>query len=81
MVEEQEYLSAADAARVLGITRQRVTALAHQGRLGRQVGFYYVFTREELEQYRQQPKSKGGRPKDNANLTMEHEAPVLASAY
>ena len=67
MEGEQEYLSAAEAARILGVTRQRVTALAHAGRLGRQVGYYYVFTREEVEQYRDQPKRKGGRPKDPAS--------------
>ncbi len=66
MEGEPEYLSAAEAARILGLTRQRVTALAHAGRLGRQVGHYYVFTREEVEQYRQQPKAKGGRPKEEA---------------
>ncbi len=66
-MEEDDLLTAAEAARVLGLTRQRVTALAHAGRMGRQIaGRYYVFTRAEIEAYREEPKSKGGRPKPEA---------------
>ncbi len=68
MSEDTELLTAAEAARLLGVTRQRMTALAHAGRLGRQIaGRYYVFTRAEVEAYKNEPKSKGGRPKEIAS--------------
>lgn len=55
-------LTGADAARELGITRQRITELAQAGRLGRQVaGRYWFFTREEIETYKNERKV--GRPK------------------
>lgn len=71
-------LTGADAARELGISRQRITELAKTGRLGTQVaGRYWFFTKEEIEAYKNDRKV--GRPKDDANLTMENEAPVLAA--
>ena len=82
MVEQEELITAGEAARIMGISRQRINELASSGRLGRQVaGRYWVFTRDEVEAYMTLPKSKGGRPKEDATLTMENETPVLASAY
>lgn len=80
-MENDDLLTSAEAARVLGITRQRMTVLAHSGRLGRQIANrYYVFTRAELEEYRQQPKNKGGRPKDELNAPMEYQTPQSLAA-
>jgi excisionase family DNA binding protein len=62
-----EEILAGEAAKILGVNRQRVNELARAGRLGHQVaGRYWVFTRTELEAYKALPKSKGGRPKPEA---------------
>ena len=60
-----EELTLADAARALGLSRQRLAVLAKEGRLGRQVaGRYWVFTPAEIAAYKPHVKaSKGGRPK------------------
>ena len=59
-----EEITAGEAARIAGVSRQRINQLAEAGRLGRQVaGRYWVFTRAEIEAYTAQPKRKGGRPK------------------
>lgn len=72
--ELDEMMTGADAARELGVTRQRVTELAQAGRLGRQVaGRYWFFTREEIEAYKNDRKV--GRPKTDLEVTMKHEAP------
>lgn len=63
MEEHEELLTAGDVARITGLSRQRINQLASEGKLGRQIaGRYWVFTREEAEQYKAAPKSKGGRP-------------------
>ncbi len=63
-----EELTAGEAAVILGVNRQRVNELARAGRIGRQVaGRYWVFTRAELEAFKNAPKSKGGRPKEIAS--------------
>ena len=65
---EGDLMTTHEAAAVLGVSRQRVLELAKAGRLGRRVeGLmpYYVFTREEVEQYKASPR-KGGRPKEEA---------------
>lgn len=65
--EEEDLMTAADAARELGVSRQRMTELANLGRLGRRVaGRYWVFTRKEIEDYKRQRKV--GRPRRD-NLT------------
>ena len=62
-----EELTAGEAAEILGVNRQRINQLAKAGRLGRQIaGRYWVFTRAEIEAFKNQPKSKGGRPKAHA---------------
>ncbi len=62
-----EEITAGEAARIAGVSRQRINQLAEAGRIGRQVaGRYWVFTRAEIEAFKAQPKSKGGRPKSNA---------------
>jgi hypothetical protein len=77
--ELDDMLTGADAARELGVTRQRVTELAQAGRIGRQVaGRYWFFTREEIEAYKNDRKV--GRPKSEIELTMKHEAPEYRAA-
>ena len=62
-----EELTAGEVAEILGVNRQRVNQLAKAGRIGRQIaGRYWVLTRAEIEAFKHQPKSKGGRPKEEA---------------
>ncbi len=64
-----EEMISADAARYLGVTRERVSALVREGRLiGRIVaGRVRIFTKSELDAYRAQAATnKGGRPKEEA---------------
>ncbi len=65
----QDEMIAADAARYLGVSSERVSALVREKRLvGRIVaGRVRVFTRAELDAYRAQASSnKGGRPRKAA---------------
>lgn len=72
-----DELAVQEAARELGISRQRLTVIAEQGRLGRKVaGRYWIFTRAELEAFRPNIQGKAGRPKEDANLTMENRSPA-----
>lgn len=67
---EQDEMIAADAARYLGVTPERISALVRKGRLvGRVVaGRVRVFTRSELDTYRTQAvTNKGGRPKKRSD--------------
>ena len=65
MEHEQEYLSAVQAAKYVGVNRQRIYFLATEGRLGRQIGGFWLFTRSELDAFKQERAKhpKGGRPK------------------
>ncbi len=66
----KDLMTTHEAAAELGISRQRVLELAKAGRLGKKVeGLvpYYVFTREEVEQYKNSPR-RGGRPKEEAGM-------------
>lgn len=75
MEEQEDLITAGEAARIAGVTRQRINELASMGRLGRQIaGRYWVFTRAEVEAYKAAPKSKGGRPK-NDGLLMKISSP------
>ncbi len=63
-----EYLNAVQAAEYLGVSKQRISELTQAGRIGRRIAGHPVYTRQELDEYRSQPKDKGGRPKkDRAN--------------
>ncbi len=69
IVQEQEEMIAADAARYLGVSPERISALVRSGRLvGRMIaGRVRVFTHAELDAYRAQAATnKGGRPKEPA---------------
>jgi hypothetical protein len=81
MAEEQ--LSAAEAAKYLGMTRQALTAAAERGDVGRKVDvigrnppYVYRFTRSELDQWVTRSGRKSGRPK-NYNLI---PTPVIRAA-
>ncbi len=68
-IDVDDLMSAVEAAAYLGMTPARVYALSKQGRLGRRIGGYWLYTREELDAYKATPKSKGGRPKAVAGVT------------
>ena len=61
-MSNQELLSTQQAAEYLGVTRQAVHALAQRGEVGRQVGRAWVFTKSELDTWRDKPRPLGGRP-------------------
>ena len=67
---QQEFLSASEAAEYLGLSRQRIHYLTLSGRMGRRIGGFWVFTREELDRFNEErakrPKGGGSRPKENA---------------
>ncbi len=65
-MNEDQYLNAVQAAEYLGVKRQRIYQLADEGLIGRKIAGYLVFTRQELDEYRSQPKDKGGRPKKDS---------------
>ncbi len=73
---DEELLTGAEAARYLRVSRARINLLAQQGRLGRQIaGRFWVFTRAELDAYREQAaNNKGGRGKSSAVIP----SPVIA---
>jgi len=78
MGRQDQLLTLTDAARELGLSRQRLALIAKEGRIGSQIaGRYWVFTVEEIERYKPLVKaSKGGRPKDDATLIMENRTPA-----
>ena len=55
-------LTTADAAARLGMTSERLTALARDGVLGQKVGRSWVFTVKELDAYKRRRKARPGRP-------------------
>lgn len=82
MNEPEELVTLTEAARDLNLSRQRLALIAKEGRIGRQIaGRYWVFTRQELDEYRPLVKaSKGGRPKDEVQVTMKYQTPVQQAA-
>lgn len=62
---QHDELTGGEAARLLGVSRQQVNRLAHAGKLpARHVaGRFWIFRRADIEAYKAQEKSKGGRPK------------------
>ncbi len=72
---EEEFLNAQQAAAYLGVHRQRIYQLADEGKIGRKVAGYWVFTRSELDAYDAAPKGPGGRPKRDAG-TLEVVSPA-----
>ncbi len=62
MPNEQEYFSASEAAEYLNLSRQRINYLAMTGRMGRRLGGFWFFTKEELDRFNQEraQRPKGG---------------------
>ncbi len=65
---DQDELTGGDAAELLGLSRQRVNKLAHEGKIpARHVaGRFWLFKRADVEAFKAKAKSKGGRPKKRA---------------
>ena len=66
-----ELLSAAKAAKYLGLHRSRLSRLRETGP-GRQVAGFFVFSKAKLDAYSVSPKRKVSRPKARAGT----EAPA-----
>jgi excisionase family DNA binding protein len=62
---DEEYLNAVEAAAYLGLHRSRIYALADSGRLGKKLAGYWVFSKAELDAYKQTSLRQGGRPRKN----------------
>ncbi len=72
-MDDQEEMIAADAARYLHVSPERISALVRKQRLvGRVVaGRVRIFQRAELDAYRiQAAQNKGGRPKKGCSKTL-----------
>ncbi len=67
-MDESEYLNGVQAAEYLGISKQRVYEIRDSHRVGRIVGGYWLFTKSELDHYRNtKHERKAGRPKGSKN--------------
>ena len=55
-----DLLTITQAAAYLGVTRQAVHLLTKQG-MGKRYGSMWLFTRSELDTYRDHPRTHGGR--------------------
>ncbi len=64
--ERPELLTTTQAAEYLGVTRQAIHKLTRQG-VGTRYGSVWMFTRGELDAWRDKPRPYGGaRPKARA---------------
>ena len=71
MSQPEELMTLAEAARELGLTRQRLAILAKEGRLAQPMaGPSRVFTRAELERYLPSPKASRGAPLKDVPILM-----------
>ena len=72
---QRDLLTTTEAAAYLGVTRQAVHLLTKQG-IGTKYGTVWMFTRAELDAWRDKPRPYGGaRPKAHAGaLTLAHPA-------
>lgn len=76
--EDEQYLTPEEAAALLGVHRSRMYALYREGRYGRMVDGYVVFTPAEVEAYRAERarRPKGGRPNFH-DRPKENSSPAL----
>jgi len=60
--QQHDELTGGEAAQLLGVSRQRVNQLAHDGKIpARQIaGRYWIFRRADVEAHKLKEKSKGG---------------------
>ena len=72
---DQDELTGGDAAALLGVSRQRVNQLAHNGTIpARHVaGRFWIFRRVDVEAYKARRNVKGGRPRKRA---VDHDVQV-----
>ena len=57
-----ELLTVKEAAKELGVSGRRVLQFCKSGRLGKQYGWQWLITREELEAFKNLPRPQG-RPR------------------
>jgi hypothetical protein len=69
--QNDEWIGVSEAARIAGVSIQRIHELGYAGRLGQQIaGRHWVFTRKEIEAYKNAPKQKGGRPRKRPQINL-----------
>lgn len=73
-----EMLMGEQAAEYLGVSYQRLHQLTKEG-VGRKLSGHWVFTRAELDRYRNEPKSKGGRPPKEFGQPMIQGSTIISS--
>ena len=61
-----DLMTTTQAAEYLGLTRQAIIALTKRRGLGRRYGTVWLFTKSELDAWRDHPRTKGGRPAKSA---------------
>lgn len=63
-----DLLTATQAAEYLGMTRQGILRLTKDPpNLGKRYGFVWLFTKAELNAWRDRPRTQGGRPPGSKN--------------
>ncbi len=73
---EPEYLNAQEAAKHLGLTRQRIYALSKAGKIGTHVAGFWLYTMPELDAWRASSTRKGGRPPKSEAGTLAQLSPA-----
>ena len=67
---DDALMTGGEAARYLDLSRTQIHRLVKEGKLeARRAGEFLLFQRAELDRYKALPKSKGGRPKEEAGPT------------
>ncbi len=68
-MDREDLMTVTQAAAYLGVTRQAIANAAKRGEIGTKRetmgtrdGWIYVFTRSELDTWRDRPRPSGGRP-------------------
>lgn len=64
MLDQEDLLDTKQAVEYSGLTKQRLYQLGEK--VGYRIGSGWVFSRSKLDAYKEAPKSKGGRPKEDA---------------
>ena len=75
-----EILMGEQAAEYVGVSYQRLHQLTKEG-IGRKISGHWVFTRAELDAYRNSEKNKGGRPPKESGLPMIQGTTVTSSPW
>ena len=76
-----EVLTSSQAAKYLGLTRQRVDQLGSSGEIPRErVGFFWTYKRADLDRWQKELRRPGGRPKSDEDDGAHPQAPELAAA-